>query len=190
MRLYDVFPTEIEYKGNKYKLKLTVSNVLEAFDTLKRTDLIEEDKLDYCLFLFFEENYPMEIGLLNAVFKLIDAEKAKSKGKRTFDFTQDAALIYAAFWQVYGIDLMETPLHWYKFIALLQGLPDGTRLAEIIKIRTMPLPKPDKYNVKERENLIRLKREYAIKTTEEEKRNEFQQGLLAMFNSLKAKAGD
>ena len=34
----------------------------------------------------------------------------------------------------YGIDLLETSLHWYKFLALLQGLHD-TELNRIINAR-------------------------------------------------------
>ena len=40
-----------------------------------------------------------------------------------YDFDQDAAYIYAAFRQVYGIDLQAGPLHWWAFSALLTSLP-------------------------------------------------------------------
>ena len=40
---------------------------------------------------------------------------------RDMDYEQDAQEIYSAFRQVYGIDLMETELHWWQFSALLSG---------------------------------------------------------------------
>lgn len=50
------------------------------------------------------------------------------------DYAIDADLIYAAFIQQYGIDLITERLHWYQFCALLAGLKD-TKLNDIIGFR-------------------------------------------------------
>lgn len=50
------------------------------------------------------------------------------------DYEEDADLLYSAFMQQYGINLITASLHWYEFIALIQGLKD-TRLNEIIEYR-------------------------------------------------------
>lgn len=51
------------------------------------------------------------------------------------DFQIDSDLIYAAFLQQYGIDLIEVPeLHWHKFLALIHGLK-GTKLDEVMMYR-------------------------------------------------------
>ena len=50
------------------------------------------------------------------------------------DYDTDADLIYAAFMEVYGIDLTEERLHWHKFRALMDGL-HGTKLNEVIGYR-------------------------------------------------------
>lgn len=50
------------------------------------------------------------------------------------DYEKDAPYIYAAFYEQYGIDLIEARLHWYKFVALLHGLHD-TELNRIIQAR-------------------------------------------------------
>lgn len=47
----------------------------------------------------------------------------------------DADYIYAAFLQVYGIDLLEEDMHWHKFSALLGSLPQGTMMTDIISYR-------------------------------------------------------
>lgn len=52
------------------------------------------------------------------------------------DYELDADLIYAAFLGQYGIDLIDIKeLHWYKFLALLKGLNDSTRLREVMGYR-------------------------------------------------------
>lgn len=51
------------------------------------------------------------------------------------DFRIDSDLIYAAFMQQYGIDLVDIPeLHWHKFLALLNGLK-GTKLDDVMGYR-------------------------------------------------------
>ena len=54
-----------------------------------------------------------------------------------FDYREDSELIYSAFMQTYGIDLIEEQgkLHWLKFRAMLNGLPENTRLSKVIGYR-------------------------------------------------------
>ena len=52
------------------------------------------------------------------------------------DYELDADLIYAAFLGQYGIDLIDIEeLHWHKFLALLKGVNDSTRLREVMGYR-------------------------------------------------------
>lgn len=61
--------------------------------------------------------------------------RTEGGGEKLLDTDIDADYIYAAFLQVYGIDLTITDMHWYKFSALLFALPPGTMLTEIIGYR-------------------------------------------------------
>lgn len=62
-------------------------------------------------------------------------------GARILDYRIDANLIYAAFVQQYGIDLVSglgvdgKPLHWHKFLALMEGIHD-TKLSDVMDIRS------------------------------------------------------
>lgn len=58
-----------------------------------------------------------------------------SAGPREIDLVEDGELIVAAFQQAYGIDLTATDMHWHRFKALLAGLPDDTRLVQVMGIR-------------------------------------------------------
>lgn len=62
-------------------------------------------------------------------------------GPRGLDFAVDGPLVYAAFWQAYGIDLRQPDLqlHWWEFMALLRALPEECRLCTIIDYRTHDL---------------------------------------------------
>lgn len=54
--------------------------------------------------------------------------------EKVLDYAMDADLIYSAFMQQYGLDLIDSNIHWYKFLALLKGLRD-TALNEVIDAR-------------------------------------------------------
>ena len=90
-------------------------------------------------------------------------QKGEPEAKeRTFSLKYDADYIYSSFFQAYKIDLIEVQgnLHWQKFKALLNGLPDNTKFIEVIKIRTWKEQKGDSQKYKEQ--MKRLKKEYAL----------------------------
>lgn len=74
------------------------------------------------------------------------AETAEEKKRRSaknvrpvYSFCQDTELIYAAFYQQYGIDLSTASLHWWQFRALFDGLTRETRLMQVISYRAADL---------------------------------------------------
>lgn len=61
----------------------------------------------------------------------------KSPEEQLLDFEYDAEEIYSSFMQAYQMDLLDQQgkLHWFKFKALLNGLPDETPIKKIMSIR-------------------------------------------------------
>lgn len=93
------------------------------------------------------------------------AENNETRGdgkrvKKAYDFEQDAAYIYAAFWQVYRIDLQQTPLHWWAFVSLLSALPDSCLMGKIMQYRTMDT---SKLKGAQKKHIQALQRAFAIK---------------------------
>lgn len=56
-------------------------------------------------------------------------------GTRYIDLIIDGSFIVASFQQAYGIDLTSCDMHWHRFCALLDGLPDDTKMARIMGYR-------------------------------------------------------
>ena len=78
---------------------------------------------------------------------------------RAYDFGQDAPLIVAAFQQAYHIDLLTTEMHWWRFRALFDGLPDSCRLCRIMEYRVADT---DDLPPKAQAFYDRMKRKYAL----------------------------
>ena len=61
-----------------------------------------------------------------------EVPKKEQSGEALVDWDVDSDYIYAAFLQAYGIDLLVENMHWHKFLALFNALPENTLIASII----------------------------------------------------------
>lgn len=184
MKLYESLPDYVMVGSKKVKLDLDFRNVLRMLETLQRADLLPDAREWLAVRCICRK--PVK-GLLEAVKKLLFGQPTGKQSKRLTSFEQDADLIRAAFWQVYGINLWTDKLHWLEFTSLLHGIPEGTRYAEILGIRAREMPEPNKYNLKEREALARAKAAVALKLTDEETEDNYQQGVQNIFDVLFAR---
>ena len=57
-------------------------------------------------------------------------------GTRVVDWVEDSGMIYAAFLQVYRIDLLREDLHWHVFRALFEALPESALIVQVIQWRS------------------------------------------------------
>lgn len=67
----------------------------------------------------------------------------ESSHVKAYDLILDGEYIVAAFQQAYGIDLTTGDMHWHRFKALFNGLPEETMMRKIIGWRTWTKPKKD-----------------------------------------------
>lgn len=85
----------------------------------------------------------------------------KKKTKKLYSFSDDANAIYGAFYSKYGIDLVSSDMHWYKFCALFEGLTEENPFRTLLKIRT--IDEREIKNPKTRRHMMGLKAKYSIK---------------------------
>ena len=92
-------------------------------------------------------------------------EKKERYQRRTskepaFSFAQDSPYIYAAFKEQYDIDLTETNLHWWKFMALFESLGEETKMSKIMyyrKVSTSGMSKDKRAFINEMKKLYKIK---------------------------------
>lgn len=177
MKLYESLPDNVIVNGRKIKLDLDFRNVLRMMDILQTDDLTSEAREWLALKCICRR--PRK-GMLEAVKNLLFVPGEHKARERVMDFRQDADLIRAAFEQAYGIDLTKERVHWLRFLYLLAGLPENTRLSEVISIRSRPIPEPTKYNQKEIQALIEAKTAVALRMSEEERMSRYRRDVLGV----------
>lgn len=182
MKLYERLPDHVTVGRKRIRVDLDFRNVLRLLETLQRDDLMPEAREWLAVRCVCRR--PVD-GALNAVRQLLFSEPPKeNSGERVTSFEQDAGLIRAAFRQTYGINLWTEKIHWFEFVELLRGVPEGTRYMETIGIRVREMPAPTKYNLKEREWLAKAKKSVALQLTEKEINEKYQAGVRSVFHAL------
>ena len=193
MTLYEALPDKLEHRGKEYRLYASFDRVLEALAFVKRKDFSDAEKEEYLTFLFFGGGVAPNAELVSAALAML-CPASKNSGVRSFDWEQDAAVIYASFLSAYGIDLYSVrgKLHWTAFIALLQNLPRDSAFGRLIDIRTCEVPQVTKYNQKQVQNLMKAKAAYRLRISEEERQAQWQAGLQNIAKQMmsNAKAGE
>lgn len=177
----------------KYCINAAFDVVLDV-QRLYREELPDVVKLNQALKMFGigkPEKIELQIraDLLNDIYKNCINTKQRPPVKQqlpVFDFEEDAEYIYASFMLDYGIDLIDVQgqLHWKKFIALFQGLSESTKIREVMKIRSMEVPRYDGHNQKQIQEIQELKSYYALPV----RGGGGQQGLDALFTALESQA--
>ncbi|QBO36975.1 hypothetical protein EQG49_11210 [Periweissella cryptocerci] len=144
-----------EYEGVSGKVDMSFDNVILMFETQTREDMDAYLKLIVSLQLLVGDDYEergqdFQVGLyqylmdeyINDNKPIIDPDALRNGGggkedAEQYSLTEDAEYIFASFLQAYGMDLHDQfkKLHWYKFRALLAGLPDDTKFRQVLQIR-------------------------------------------------------
>lgn len=186
----------IVFRENEYRLDLTYDKVLNVKRMYTEKLLDDADILTGALELFgipervvLRLSWPERSALLEQIFREKIAGRPRPKigqQKILFDFEEDGEYIYASFMQAYGIDLIDQQgkLPWNRFMALFQGLPSGTKIKEIMRIRDMDIPTPNGKNQKEIRQITELKMYYALGYREDNSA----EGLDRLFSTLEGMA--
>jgi len=98
-----------------------------------------------------------------------DASPRLKVHRKSYHFRQDASLIYVAFLATYGINLATIELlHWWEFLAMFQGLPEGTLIRQVMYWRTCDVSKLGK---EEKRYILEMRKQFAIRRPEREQKS-------------------
>lgn len=189
---FSALPSFVEHEGRRHRLYPYFNRVLAVLMIQEDQNIFDSDKIEAACSLIVDGK-PSIALYEKALSEIIgQQDKPETDEPPTFDFLQDADLIYSAFRQVYGIDLRKEcdVMHWRVFISLFNGLPDGTRFADVVHIRTCEMPKPTSENAQQRAKLAKLKALYMIHEPEGAAQRRLARQMHAMANAMLREAGE
>lgn len=190
--LTERLPDSINVDGVEYPIQTDFRTILRysaQMDTIAEDDF---PAIVRCMKIVICDKFPDDIfsaiSALNWFIKCGREEEMKRPPNRLlginsnqpFDFSIDGEMIWSAFRRndVYGIDLLEIPyLHWWKFVAMLDDLPEDTRLRRIMDYRTIDTTNKN-LSKEMRDVYSALQRYYKIRAAKDQRNEE-------LINALK-----
>jgi hypothetical protein len=165
--LYDGLPED--YKG--IPLSTDFRNMINV-DLLLQEEEGDESKRFYLALHQLYEDIPKDTnkaleGLMwfYSRGKSVTGDSSDESPEKGFSFSQDANLIYSAFFNTYGLSLSTVEyLHWWEFMALFEGLPEDTMIKRVMYWRTVDLDDPDMSKT-ERKHIQKMRKLFALKVT-------------------------
>ena len=141
--------------------------------------LEEHTYLDYDLFYINEKPADRKAGFDSLLEFFVNKKELprvfdSDSDVNVLDYDLDSELIFSAFMELYGIDLIseKTHLHWWKFKALLAGL-HGTKLNEVMGYRCYVEGQKTDWKQTARENKRRWELPQKLTGEEKEASEEF-----------------
>ena len=171
--LIDTLPDTVEVDGRAFPIRsdFRISIMFELMIADK--ELSSKQKLEQMLTLYYEEEIPKDLD--EAVEQILDfyacgkqrkkkdsnATKRKGITSPVYSFEYDDGMIFAAFYDQYGIDLNDIEyLHWWKFKAMFDALKADNEIVKIMSYRATDLATiKDKH---ERSRIAKLQAIHAI----------------------------
>lgn len=132
-------PDHIYSGGKRYAIQTDFRKILLVLKAIGDPNLEEFTRTDMLHRHFYKGDAPENAEDAFIEFVNCGKDDRESSGRKDFDFEQDAAEIYSAFMQVYGLDLFSVEdMHWWRFSALLDGVcVTENALANKIQLRHM-----------------------------------------------------
>lgn len=145
--LTELFPESLIVDGAEYLIHSDFRTVLKCNEIIEKEPELSQQSLVEILQLFYKDCAFFTEDHIEKMFWFFSCGREKKKkkfprkiaglnDKQSFDFGEDAELIYAGFQQQYGIDLQRERMHWWRFMILLDNFGADTRLSKVMEYRT------------------------------------------------------
>ena len=188
-------PSEVEVGGACVPINSDFRVGIRFEELMYDRRFSETAKIALALRLWFDEAPADVSGAIEAMLSfyrcgLPEMPDVGGSSAQLYSYRYDYGLIYAAFMQVYRLDLFDVEyLHWWRFRAMLAALPDDTQFMRVLGFRaakvSSDMPK------EQRAHLRKMKRLYALPESEAPRRvRTYEEYRAAVAAIREAKADD
>ena len=194
--LIDELPDTIGLSDSKnYKVNVSFKNILLILQLMDEECIEDEIKINLAISKFYVDETPKEL-FLEAHRKMIDfiscysidtKAETKTNSVKTLDFIIDGQSIWAAFLQLYQINLRTTELHWFEFMALLNNLNGGEpQIVSTIQLRGMKDTDMKMYDHETQVKIRKARKKVALTNNYDERAKTFD----VLANIARGKGGE
>ncbi|MGN0631652.1 MAG: Gp15 family bacteriophage protein [Ruminococcus sp.] len=166
----DKLPDTVAVSGKEYAVKTDFREWINYFIIHENEEIYSSEKILLSLSLYsgsIPENLLNAYEALQSFASCDRMPRNNGTGKKSgagkapvFSYLYDSAYIFSDFLRHYNINLQTADMHWYTFIALLDGLPQDSEVKQRIAYRSV-----DPYEIKDkkrREQILIIQRSIGI----------------------------
>lgn len=166
--LTDPLPESVDVDGTSYPIHTNFKDWISFFLLHEDRELTDIEKIAVSMNWYRETIPTNRVDAYLALQEFASCEiLPKSKRKATgagavpvFSYLHDSAYLFADFLRYYQIHLQNTPLHWFVFTALFEGLPEDSSVKQRIAYRCINTGSIK--DNEERNRMIRIQNAIAI----------------------------
>ena len=167
--LTDSLPDSIELDGRKLEIYTDTMTALQCLTMIDDEDIPETIRVSCVIEATIKESGEitpsMYVDAFSAILRFLKGYRVEGRrsSEQLLSYSQDHALIVASFRQAYGMDIEDIQrTHWWEFQALLSGLPEDTRLSQVIALRGREIdpkaPPAEKMRLQKAKALVRIRK--------------------------------
>ena len=167
--LTDSLPDSIELDGRRLEIYTDTMTALQCLTMIDDEDIPEVIRVSCVIEAMVKESGEitpsMYVDAFSAILRFLKGYSVEGRrsSEQLLSYSQDHALIVASFRQAYGMDIEDIQrTHWWEFQALLSGLPEDTRLSQVIALRGREIdpkaPPAEKMRLQKAKALVRIRK--------------------------------
>ena len=167
--LTDSLPDSIELDGRRLEIYTDTMTALQCLTMIDDEDIPEAIRVSSVIEATIKKSGEiapsMYIDAFSAILRFLKGYRVEGRrsSEQLLSYSQDHALIVASFRQAYGMDIEDIQrTHWWEFQALLSGLPEDTRLSQVIALRGREIdpkaPPAEKMRLQKAKALVRIRK--------------------------------
>ena len=167
--LTDSLPDSIELDGRRLEIYTDTMTALQCLTMIDDEDIPEAIRASCVIEAMIKESGKitpsMYVDAFSAILRFLKGYNVEGRrsSEQLLSYSQDHALIVASFRQAYGMDIEDIQrTHWWEFQALLSGLPEDTRLSQVIALRGREIdpkaPPAEKMRLQKAKALVRIRK--------------------------------
>lgn len=174
------YPKFAKIDDKEYPINTSYITALKCFEIINDSSISDTERSLAVIYKLFDhipdKNADKFLEVAIKYLQRSETTEQQNAKKRDIDFNVDMGYIVASFQSDYNIDLIETDMHFYKFLDLINGLTEKSVMSRVRDIRNYDLGeiKDPKFRAQMAEAQENLKLPEEISEEDQEALDEFE----------------
>lgn len=139
-----MYPTKANINGKIYQINTDYRVALKCLEIINDKSISDMERTYAVIYKLFgiipeDEDIGQFVKKVTLYLGCGETQEEHQSKKRDIDLTYDMQYIIPSFRSDYGLDIVNSKMHWYEFNNLISGFTDQTIMSRVREIRNFDL---------------------------------------------------